>query len=538
MKQKRTERKINWLGITWLVLLLLSIAFFFIAINFIAFPKKFILPLAILLLMLVVIMGYFSLHRNKNGQHKRTKSVKQIIVTIINCILCVFMAATSIYLPILQSKMKGIFVEPTETQEIRINAYIMTSDYKSAHKDVFENTATSTDLNDYTNSKFITQSKVDQDNQTYALNDIQKQLNKNSLNIVSKEDILTAVGALYDGTGDVLLLNEAYSATISEVTGYESFTSDTQILYTVVRSVQVEKKETVQQDYTNTPFMVYIAGSDSRTSALEYYTRTDVDMLMTVDPVNKQVLLISIPRDWYVKNPALGNGYDKLTHLGNSGLDNTVTGLNQEFDFDYIKNYFEVNFVTFYNIVEAIGGIDVNNPYAFTVNNGKPVVLDGVPYGGYYTFDEGLIHMDGNMALSYVRERYNLPNGDYGRNEHQAIVMQAIIKKVASKEIITSFNTLLERLQGNFLTSLSSDDIYSLAKMQLNDGGSWKFVSYHLGGVGANDVTASMGDQQIYVSYPIQEQDVFAKEEMTKVMNGEEITQGTLPNDDQTVYLP
>ena len=85
---------------------------------------------------------------------------------------------------------------------------------------------------------------------------------------------------------------------------------------------------------------------------------------------------------------------------------------------------------------------------------------------------------------------------------------------------------------------MSSDDIYSLAKMQLNDGGKWNFVSYHLTGVGGSDVTASMGDQLLYVSYPLAEQVTFAKQQITSVMNGEVITQGTLPTDDQTVFMP
>jgi len=461
----------------------------------------------------------------------------QIFTIIMNCILSVLLFAGSVYVPILQAKMKGIFVEQSDTEEVKINAYVMISAYKAAHPDVFTNTATSTDLSDYKDSKFITQTKIDQANQAYALEDIQKQLNQNTLNIVSKNDVISAASSLYDGTGDVLILNENYASSITDVTGYESFNTDTQILYTVVKTVQVEKKAEAARDYTNTPFMVYIAGSDTRSTSLNYYTRTDVDMLLTVDPVNKQILLVSIPRDWYVKNPALGNGYDKLTHLGNNGLQNTMDGLNQEFDFSYIQNYFEVNFTTFYNIVEAIGGIDINNPYAFSINNGAAGDTGHGEYSGY-TFAEGELHLNGDQALSYVRERYNLPNGDYGRNEHQAIVLQAIIKKIASKDIISHFTSLLDNLQGNFLSSMSSDDIYSLAQMQLNDGGSWNFITYHLGGVGAHDVTASMGSQELYVSYPINTQVEFVKSEMTKVMSGKTISQGTLPSEDQTVFLP
>ncbi|MCH4282004.1 MAG: LCP family protein [Solobacterium sp.] len=538
MKQEKTRvRIINWPGITWFVLAVLAIVFFMIATGFIAFPQKYVLPLGLILVLIVAIMGILSLRRPKRSRHNKKRTPMQIFTIIMNCILSVLLFAGSVYVPILQAKMKGIFVEQSDTEEVKINAYVMTSAYKAAHTDAFTDTATSTDLADYKNSKFITQTKIDQTNQAYALEDIQKQLNQNTLNIVSKNDVISAAGSLYDGSGDVLILNENYASSITDVTGYESFNTDTQILYTVVKTVQVEKKAAVTQDYTNTPFMVYIAGSDTRSTALNYYTRTDVDMLLTVDPVNKQILLVSIPRDWYVKNPALGNGYDKLTHLGNNGLENTMDGLNQEFDFSYIQNYFEVNFTTFYNIVEAIGGIDINNPYAFSINNGAAGDTGHGEYSGY-TFAEGELHLNGDQALSYVRERYNLPNGDYGRNEHQAIVLQAIIKKIASKEIISHFTSLLDNLQGNFLSSMSSDDIYSLAQMQLNDGGSWNFITYHLGGVGAHDVTASMGSQELYVSYPIKTQVDFVKSEMTKVMSGEIISQGTLPSEDQTVFLP
>ena len=539
MKQEKMNAQkttLNWAGISWLILVILSAVFFFIAIGFIAFPPKYVFPLGIALVVFDVLMGYFSLKKRKKV-NKKKKSCKKILVTVINCILCVLLAAGSIYLPILQSQMKGIFVEPTETQEVKINAYVMTSEYKSVHTNLFSDTSTSTDLEDYKDKKFLTQSVVDKDNQDYAVEDIKKQLNVSSLDMIAEKSNVSATSDLYNGVGDVMLMNANYEASFADIEEYKNFTTDTQVLYTTVVKVKVEKTETMTQNYTNTPFCVYIAGSDSRSSQLSYYTRTDVDLLLTVDPVNKQILLISIPRDWYVKNPALGNGFDKLTHLGNDGLQNTIDGLNQEFGFDYIKNYFEVNFATFYNIVEAIGGIDIYNPYAFTLDNGQAGDTSHGEYGGYL-FEEGNLHLNGDQALSYVRERYNLPNGDYGRNEHQAIVLQAIINKITSKEIITNYNSLLNGLQGNFLTSMSSDDIYSLAKMQLNDGGSWNFISYHLTGVGGSDLTASMGDQLLYVSYPLAEQVSFAKQQITSVMNGDAITQGTLPAEDQTVYIP
>lgn len=535
MTQKNRKVRINWIGITWILLVIIAIVFFLILINFILFPQKYVLPLGLALGLIVAILGIFSLKKYKVDK----RIVKKRIVTTINCILCVLLAAGSIYIPILEKQMKGIFVEPTkETMEVKINAYVMTSDYKAAHPDVFTDATTSTELDDYKDKKFLTQTKVDQDNQTFAVEDLQNQMGIDQLNTVSEPEILSSVDALYNGEGDVMILNPSYASSITEVSGYENFAKDTQVLYTVVRTVEVEQKEKINNVYTNSSFTIFIAGSDSRDSGLEYNTRTDTNVLVTVDPVNKQVLVVTIPRDWYVRNPALDNGFDKLTHLGNNGLQNTMDGLNNEFGFDYIKDYFEVNFDTFYNIIEAIGGVDIYNPYTFTLENGGTwgVLPHGEENG--YTFEEGNLHLNGDQALSYVRERYSLPNGDFGRNEHQSIVLQAIINKLCSKEIITSYNTLLNNLQGNFLTSVSSDSIYSIAQMQLNDGGDWDFITYHLTGPSGLDVTASMGSQQLYVTYPLKNQVEFAKQQITAVMKGQTIIQATLPEDDGVKYLP
>jgi len=534
-KKSNSKMYVNWAGITWLFLIILSVAFLTVSAGFIAFPIKYLIYIGIILFLVDTFLGVFSL--NQTGRSTSTRHIKKIIVTFINLILSFCLLTGSIYLPILQEKMKGIFVDPADTQEVRINAYVMTSKYKSMHPELFADTNTSMNLLDYIEKKFIIQTKVDQENQAYALEDIQSQLNTSTINSISEQDVISSVAALYQNVGDVLILNSSYESALSDIAGYENFSSETEVLYSVTKTIKVKSKEKSVLDYTNHSFSVFIAGSDSRSTELSYYTRTDTNLLLTVDPVNKQILLISIPRDWYVKNPALGNGFDKLTHLGNNGIQNTIDGLNEEFSFDYIENYFEVNFVTFYNIVEAVGGIDINNPYAFSVNNGAAYdTAYGVKAG--YVFEEGNLHLNGNQALSYVRERYNLTNGDYGRNEHQAIVLQAIISKLTSKEILTSFNSLLNSLQGNFLTSMNTDDIYALAKMQLNDGGSWKFVNYHLEGIGDNNVTASMGNQELYVSYPIAEQVEYVKQQINSVMNGEIIAQGSLPVETKTPYLP
>ena len=414
-RKRKPKTRINWAGITWILLIVLSIVFFFTAIGFIVFPQKYKLPLGIVLVALDLVMGFFSIRKKKRSRHSEKRSYRKSFVTFLNSLLCVLLAAGSIYLPNLQAKMEGIFLNPADTQEVKIGVYVLKPEYKAAHPDVFSSTDTSTDFADFGNKKFIIQTSVDQTNQKMGLEKIKKSLNVDTLDINSKKDVISAVTALYAGEGDALIINEAFDSSIADIQGFENFNNDTEIIYTATLMVGTDNSHKISTKYTETPFSVFIAGSDTRTVALEYYTRTDVNIILTVDPIHKQILMVAVPRDWYVANPGLGNGMDKLTHLGNNGLQNTIDGLNKEFDFDYIKDYFEVNFVTFQKIVFAIGGIDIYNPYAFTNVNGDGQEIEGGSYGGSYSYDEGNIHLDGNEALSYVRERYGLPDGDLGR---------------------------------------------------------------------------------------------------------------------------
>ena len=234
-----------------------------------------------------------------------------------------------------------------------------------------------------------------------------------------------------------------------------------------------------------------------------------------------------------IPNPALGYGYDKLTHLGNDGIYNTMKGVGHYYHFD-IDNYVVVNFNTFRNIINALDGIDVDNPYYFNTIGGN-----GSLTGEAFEFPEGTIHLYGEAALAYCRERYNLPNGDYGRSEHQTIVLKAIIQKLLSPAIITNYSDVLSSLEGQFLTDFDVDDIYKLIAMQLDDNSEWDIISYRMGGEGDMQGTASMGwNRLLYVVHPFESQVKFIKDEIEKMKNNEKITQQVLPQEKDTTYIP
>ena len=278
----------------------------------------------------------------------------------------------------------------------------------------------------------------------------------------------------------------------------------------------------VKREENHNALTVFIAGSDTRGSELEYYGRTDVDIIASINPDTRQILVIGLPRDLYVENPALDNRLDKLTHLGNNGIDNTISELESMFDTD-IDGYIGINFATFKDIVDALGGVTVNNPYAFSTK--------------YFDYPEGEITMHGIQALDYVRERHVLEKGDFDRNEHQLIMLQSIISTFKEKISLSQINDMLKAMEGKFITDLPAERILGSVQNFLLPGKSWDIILYHLGGEGTFDTTASMGNMQLYVVKPFESQIIFLQEQLSEIKNNDLLVQQTIPDDDKTTFI-
>ena len=499
--------------ISWLIVIIVSIILYFVATRFTIFPSKYKFPLLLVELVIILISGLLSLTCKSK--------VSKIVSLIVNIMFILLMTSALILLPNIENRVRNIFKD-IKVDEAIINVYVTNSKYNE-------------DLNSFTNSKFIVQSNQDQENQAYALDQLKELLGNASLRTVVCEDIVSAVEALYNNEGDLLVLNETYVDSIEEIEKFKNFSDDTKVLCSFKKEVVIEKEPEpeIPIEITDGAFTLYIAGEDTRSGRLSTYGRTDVDIVVTVNPVTKQILIVGFPRDTYIPNPALGYGYDKLTHLGNDGITNTIKGVEHYYHFN-IDNYVVVNFGTFRNIVNALGGIDVDNPYYFTTYGGN-----GSETGEVFEYPVGTLHLYGDAALAYCRERYNLPNGDYGRSEHQTIVLKSIIQKLLSPSTIANYNDVLDSLQGQFLTDFDVNDIYKLIAMQLNDNAEWDIISYRMGGEGDMKGTASMGwDRLLYVVHPFKTQCDFIYGEIEKMMNNERISQQVLPQEEDTTYIP
>lgn len=333
---------------------------------------------------------------------------------------------------------------------------------------------------------------------------------KSDVNLAYYEQATTMVDALYNKEADALIMNGASVSLLVEQPGYENFLTRVRILHTMSFAQDEPEKDVNKGEITNTPFVMYISGSDTRSQLLTV-SRSDVNILAVVNPVTKQMLLISTPRDYYVPNPAGKGALDKLTHCSNSGVDVSMKALGGLYGVD-VDNYCRVNFTGFEKLIDAIGGISVYSDQSFTAISG-------------ISFKKGMIDLTGQEALWYVRERFNVSGGDHTRGQHQMQVIQAVFEKMtSSKTLISNYSDIIKSLEGMFATSLSAEEITSLVKMQLSDMASWNLRSYSVTGKSSYEETYSVPGQALYVIWPDENSVNHVQDLIKKVMDGQILT--------------
>ena len=319
-----------------------------------------------------------------------------------------------------------------------------------------------------------------------AIDQITKELGQD-LYYENYEDPYALVQNLYDGNIQAIIYNTAYDSSLTE--RFPSFSQDVRELKHIEIKTEVQNISGDKKDVTKVPFTVFISGIDTEGS-ISTTSRSDVNMLVTVNPTTHQILMTSIPRDYYVQLPGIsGEYYDKLTHAGLYGADCSMNTLSQLFGID-IDYYAKVNFTTLRDMVNALGGVDLDSRYKFTTISGEYFV-EGMNYG-----------VDGSSALAFARERYNLPNGDNDRVINQQIVLKAIINKCMSPAILTGYMGIMDSLYDSFETSLSQQQISSLVRMQLDQGSGWEILSSRVVGTGDENTCYSSGDNLLYVMVP------------------------------------
>lgn len=244
-----------------------------------------------------------------------------------------------------------------------------------------------------------------------------------------------------------------------------------------------ESEVEVKADQVNVnknSFNVLVSGTDTRTDEIDTPSRSDVIMVATINPKENQVLFTSLPRDTYYPLTCTGE-YDKLTHASAKSMDCLVTTVEEILNIN-INYYIKANFYTVINMIDAVGGIDVEVDQAFYGQDENDVK------NAYY-FSPGMTHMDGSMALSYARERHSFSDGDYTRARHQQQVMNAVIQKVMLNP--TKISSLISISTNSVRTNMTSGELMDL----LNSFTSFESEGYVVSG---SSTTVNIPSEDLY----------------------------------------
>ncbi len=342
---------------------------------------------------------------------------------------------------------------------------------------------------------------IDEENTKQALSNV-KEVLKQEIPVMKYADTDTMLAALYASQVKVIVFNESFRQTVTE--NHPDFEKNTKKIgtYQIKTNLAAGETEENNEDVTKQSFNVYISGIDTY-GDISQTSRSDVNIVATINPVTKQILLTSAPRDYYIPMANSNGMPDKLTHAGMFGVDNSRKTLEMLYDID-IDYYVRVNFTGLKKIVNTLGGVEVYSDYTFTSDWGP-------------SFKKGYNKVNGKQALAFCRERHHFATGDRQRAKNHQHMFEAILSKVMSPSVLPNYMDLLKVFKKMVQTNMSTKQITALAKMQLDDMSQWKISSYSVDGTGARKTTYTYRSRSLYVMEPDMRTVEKAKEKINKV---------------------
>ena len=288
---------------------------------------------------------------------------------------------------------------------------------------------------------------------------------------------------LKSGKSKAMVLSGSYASLLESVDS--NYASHLKTIYTY--KIKTKNNNSAKQ-VDSKVFNIYISGIDTYGS-ISTVSRSDVNIIMTVNMYTHKILLTTTPRDAYVKIPGGGaDQYDKLTHAGIYGVETSEQTLENLYGIK-IDYYARINFTSFLKLIDQLGGVTVHNDQAFTSLHGK------------FDFPVGDIQMNSEQALGFVRERYSLDGGDNDRGKNQEKVISAIVNKLASLKSVSNFTSIVNNLQDSVQTNMSLDTINALANTQLDSGSKFTVTSQAVTGTGSTGQLTSyaMPNSSLYM---------------------------------------
>ena len=329
------------------------------------------------------------------------------------------------------------------------------------------------------------------DNIQTAVTNLQEELGT-TLDVTECDSVQDQARALTNGEVQAIIYNEAYTELMEDAV--EGFSDNTRIIYEMSIKTELDLGVGTEDSLTKEPFTVYISGIDTYGEVTET-SRSDVNIIAVVNPTTHQILLITTPRDSYVPlyGPDVQQGsMDKLTHAGVYGIETSMATLGELYDTD-INYYVRLNFTSLIDIVDILGGVDVESEVAFTT---------GEESGAIVEVHEGLNHFDGEQALAFSRERHNLEDGDNQRGKNQQAVITGLLKKVISPTMLLRAGASMNQVSKDVEMNVTQSQLNALIRNQLKTNAEWTIQSVALSGEGGQDYCYSAPDQPLYVMYP------------------------------------
>lgn len=491
----RRRRRNDWIpgAVITIIVIMLSVVFMGLLAMTKMVPTIYMLIIGIVLAVIAAIIWLLVWHTRYTGRF--------IGGTVLAVIMIAILAFGGFYINKTRSAISNISGETTEVTQMAV--YVKSDDAA----DSVEATA------GYT---YGILSSLDRENTDGAVAHLNSEF---GTEVQTKEyaGLTELADGILNGEVNAMLLNSGYLSVYEDMDGYTDFSTKIKEVGTVdVESTIQSAEESAPIEPITTAnggkvYTIYLSGIDTR-GEMTAKSRSDVNIIATVNTDTHEILLVSTPRDYFVPLSISGGAPDKLTHAGIYGIDVCMDTLGMLYDID-INYYFRINFGGFVKVIDALGGITVNSDYDFDSKN----IL------GYH-FNKGENYVNGEQALIFARERYAFQEGDRQRGKNQMEVIRGVVKKALSPEILTSYSSILSSLDGCFGTNITYEEIAQILQQQLTNGGDWTIVSYSVNGTGATEKPYSMS-QKAYVMVPDYNTVDKAKSLMEKVRNGEVVTQ-------------
>lgn len=484
-----------------IISMLAAIFFLVVLFRLQMLPLKYYIPLAVVLILILLL--FYKGEKDKDHEHP-------IRVTLLK--LCQIIVSIALVFASL-SVMKGSDFLATITgggsQTIEMDVLVLkSSSYQKIDdlKGLSFGANTSIDpININKTETFIEDEIGDIDVQQYTTHD-------------------DAIAALNQNNIQALIVKAVDLEALDNVE--KNFTEKTRVIKRFEIKIPGVKANSAK--VTKEPFHILISGTDKK-GPIGTFALSDVNIIATINPITKQVLLTSIPRDYFVDIIGMEgvSGKDKLTHSAKGGMDCTIQTVENLMGIKF-NYYAKFNFTSFLNVIDALGGITIDVPKYDVIGRDDGVFTTKLDK---YVIKPGINNFDSKHALSFVRERKAFVKGDEIRGKNQMLMIKAIIKKCCSPSIVTKLDKVFLSLEDSFETNMTDSEIKSLINMQIDDMSSWDVQSYRLDGDSSQRAlhlatvgnVTSVNPKGVFITEPYEESIEKAKQYIHVVMEGQEI---------------